>query len=106
MRQAAQKMREMGANAVLIKGGHLGGQPAEEDLDPPLPPQAIDLLDEDGEVTVFRNEWIQGAGMRGTGCRLSAAIAAGLAHGKSLRESVASAKRFVAVQLAQSKKRG
>lgn len=106
MRQAAHQMRKMGANAVLIKGGHLGGQPAEETLDPPLPPQAIDLLDDGGEVTVFRNEWIEGPGMRGTGCRLSAAIAAGLANGKELKESVAAAKRFVADQLAQSKKRG
>lgn len=106
MRQAAHKMREMGAHAVLIKGGHLGGQPAEEDLDPPLPPQAIDLLDDEGEVTVFRRDWMERPGMRGTGCRLSAAIAAGLAQGRSLRESVASAKRFVADQLAQSNKRG
>jgi hydroxymethylpyrimidine kinase/phosphomethylpyrimidine kinase len=106
MRRAAQQIRAMGARAVLIKGGHLGAQEAEEALEPPLPPQAIDVLDDEGELTVFRNEWIEGPAMRGTGCRLSAAITAGLANGLGLKDSIAMAKRFVADVLRQNKKRG
>lgn len=106
MRRAAQQIREMGARAVLIKGGHLGGQAAAEAIEPSLPPQAIDVLDDEGEITVFRKEWIEGPATRGTGCRLSAAIAAGLANGIALKESVATAKRFVADNLAQGQKLG
>jgi hydroxymethylpyrimidine/phosphomethylpyrimidine kinase len=99
MQAAANKLRGMGAHSVLIKGGHLqqrsevGGQRSEQSGSPQ---QAIDVLDEDGVVTVFRGEWIVAPPVRGTGCMLSAAIAAGLAHGKNLRESVKAAKKFVA----------
>ena len=67
--------------------------------------QAIDLLDDEGEVTVFRGDWIEGT-MRGTGCMLSAAIAAGLARDMTLKESVEAAKGFVAVKLSKRQKRG
>ena len=106
MRRAAGAIREMGARAVLIKGGHLGGQEAAEELEPPLPLQAFDVLDHETEVTVFRREWIDGRPMRGTGCMLSSAIAAGLASGMSLEESVETAKRFVASKLFKAAERG
>jgi hydroxymethylpyrimidine/phosphomethylpyrimidine kinase len=106
MRRAARTMREMGARAVLIKGGHLGGQEAAEALEPPLPLQAIDVLDDGQEVTVFSREWIDGPPMRGTGCMLSSAIAACLASGMSLEESVEAAKRFVAGKLFKAAERG
>lgn len=98
MRAAANKLRGTGARAVLIKGGHLdersevGGQASEQSGSQR---QAIDVLDEDGTVTVFRGEWIVGAPPRGTGCMLSAAIAAGLAHGMNLRDAIQAAKEFV-----------
>ena len=57
--------------------------------------QAIDVLDDDGAVTVFRGDWIEAPPLRGTGCMLSAAIAAGLAHGMSLNAAVTAAKEFV-----------
>ncbi len=57
--------------------------------------KAIDVLDDDGTVTVLRGEWIDGPPVRGTGCMLSAAIAAGLARDMNLQESVSAAKRFV-----------
>jgi hydroxymethylpyrimidine kinase/phosphomethylpyrimidine kinase len=100
MRAAANKLREMGARAVLIKGGHLKqkseirGQRSEQPG--ANEPQAIDFLDDEGAVTVFRGDWIDAPLVRGTGCMLSAAIAAGLAHGMNLQESVRAAKRFVA----------
>lgn len=56
---------------------------------------AVDLLDDDGQVTVFRSEWIESRNIRGTGCMLSSAIAAGLANGLALENAVRTAKDFV-----------
>jgi hydroxymethylpyrimidine/phosphomethylpyrimidine kinase len=99
MHAAARALRERGAGAVLIKGGHLeqrsevGGQKSEG---PEPKRQAIDLLDDDGIVTVFLGDWIDAPPVRGTGCMLSSAIAAGIEQGKNLHDSVDAAKRFVA----------
>jgi hydroxymethylpyrimidine/phosphomethylpyrimidine kinase len=116
MRRAAATLREMGARAVLIKGGHLreqqaesrrqkadsrrqtadgrrhepGTAKAEDESD-----EAIDVLDNEGKVTVFRENRVHGAELRGTGCILSAAIAAGLGKGMTLEDSVGVAKSFV-----------
>jgi hydroxymethylpyrimidine/phosphomethylpyrimidine kinase len=117
MRAAASRLREMGARAVLIKGGHLKqrsggrGQRSEQGTSPtPGSPagqpgwggavregsaQAIDLLDDGGRVTVFRGEWIDSPPVRGTGCMLSSAIAACLGKGMELAEAVRAAKSFV-----------
>jgi hydroxymethylpyrimidine kinase/phosphomethylpyrimidine kinase len=115
MRRAAATIRELGARAVLIKGGHLREQQAEssrqkadgrrqtadgrrhepgtakaEESD-----EAIDVLDNEGKVTVFRENRVHSAELRGTGCILSAAIAAGLGKGMTLEDSVGVAKSFV-----------
>jgi len=82
MLRAAQTLREMGARAVLVKGGHLAGD-------------AVDVLYDEGRVSVFRAERIEAGDVRGTGCMLSSAIAACLGKGMSLEESVSEAKRFV-----------
>ena len=104
MQNAAQKLREMGARAVLVKGGHLPGARAscppvysreEAGKMPALPAEAIDILDDEGETTIFRGEWIDAPPVRGTGCMLSSAIAALLAQGIALPESVQLAKEFV-----------
>jgi hydroxymethylpyrimidine/phosphomethylpyrimidine kinase len=91
MRAAAARIRELGAPAVLVKGGHLpeaaGGTT-----------QAIDVLDGDGKVTVFSEQRVPGVELHGSGCILSAAIAAGLGKGMTLEESVAGAKSFVAAE--------
>jgi len=84
MRQAAVRIRKLGARAALIKGGHLS---------PTI--QAIDVLEDEARVRVFRGEWIDGSKVRGTGCILSSAIAATLAMGSTLEESVRRAKEFV-----------
>ena len=99
MREAANKLREMGAHAVLIKGGHLKQKPEvrgqrSEKASTAL--QAIDVLDDGGRVTVFRGGWIDSPPVRGTGCMLSSAIAACLGLGMNLQTSVSAAKRFVA----------
>jgi hydroxymethylpyrimidine/phosphomethylpyrimidine kinase len=97
MRQAARKMRELGARAVLVKGGHLGKRGAQKQGSWARgQAEAIDVLDDDGSVAVFRGEWIESPSLRGTGCMLSAAIAACLGRGMSLEEAVGQAKAFVA----------
>jgi hydroxymethylpyrimidine/phosphomethylpyrimidine kinase len=83
MRRAAALMREMGARAVLVKGGHLAGD------------EAIDLLDDADGVKLYRERRIETDATHGTGCTLAAAIAACLARGLNLRDSVGVAKRYV-----------
>ena len=87
MREAALRIRKMGARAVLVKGGHLGSRAAnsEEEL------QAIDVLDNEGRVSVFRAEMVSGGEIHGSGCTLSAAIAACLGQGMPLEDAVAKA---------------
>jgi hydroxymethylpyrimidine/phosphomethylpyrimidine kinase len=82
MRRAARRLREMGARRVLVKGGHLLGE-------------ALDILDDDGRVTVFRAERVETTSTHGTGCTLAAAIAACLGRGMNLEQAVGTAKRFV-----------
>ncbi|MGH9942400.1 MAG: bifunctional hydroxymethylpyrimidine kinase/phosphomethylpyrimidine kinase, partial [Pyrinomonadaceae bacterium] len=82
MRRAASLIREMGARAVLVKGGHLTGD-------------ALDLLDDQGRVEIFSASRIETTSTHGTGCTLAAAIAASLARGRTLTESVRAAKLFV-----------
>src|SRR5439155_13273498 len=103
MRAAVSKLRDMGARAVLIKGGHLEQRSEvrgrrSEQLEAGER-QAIDLLDDDGAVTVFRGEWIDAPPVRGTGCMLSAALAAGLAKGMRLEAAVGAAKKYVTDRL-------
>jgi len=83
MLEAARAMREMGARAVLVKGGHLEAG------------EALDLLDDEGRVQTFSAGRVRSDSTHGTGCTLSAAIAACLARGMTLEESVGAAKRFV-----------
>ncbi len=86
MQQAAHELRQCGARAVLIKGGHLAdGDPGEssdyllsETLDCWLPAKRIDTVN-----------------THGTGCTLSSAIAAGLAHGWDLETAVREAKTYI-----------
>lgn len=82
MHRAARMIREMGARAVLVKGGH-------------LTTDALDLLDDRGRVTIFRGERIETTSTHGTGCTLAAAITACLGQEMSLEEAVGTAKRFV-----------
>ena len=64
--------------------------------------EAIDVLDDEGKITVFRGKRVVGAGLHGSGCILSAAIAAGLGKGMVLAEAVGAARNFVLDLLRQS----
>ncbi len=104
MQKAAARIRRLGARAVLVKGGHLRDEAAtlpevdQETLEGRYSKTTTDVLDDDGQVTVFREERVVGVEMHGSGCRLSAAIAAGLGNGISLEKAVAQAKHFVTAE--------
>jgi len=83
MREAARTLVGFGAGAALVKGGHLQGA-------------VVDILWDGTTETVWRRNRIETRHTHGTGCTLSAAVAAGLAHGASLHDAVERALRFVA----------
>ena len=92
MLKAAIQLADMGAQAVLVKGGHLKAS----GIGAPEIETASDLLFADGEITWFRGPRIHSNSTHGTGCSLSAGIAAALGRGRSLDQAVAAAKQFVA----------
>lgn len=95
MRRAARVMREMGARAVLVKGGHLGEHQTATARSVESNQFALDVLDDEGRITLFREQRIDSTSTHGTGCTLAAAIAACLGRGMTLLESTGTAKRFV-----------
>ena len=95
MRRAAGKLCEIGARAVLIKGGHLGER-SDVRHQKSAPRSSTDLLNKDGEVTVFTGEWIEAPPIRGSGCMMSSAIAACLAQGVTMKDAVQRAKEHIA----------
>ncbi len=84
MREAAKALVEMGAEAALVKGGHL--QEGE----------AIDLFWDGAREITWHRTRLDTPHTHGTGCTLSAAAAAGLARGLPLEEAVNQAVDFVA----------
>ncbi len=79
---ATMLVRELGAGASLVTGGHLAGA------------EVFDVF-YDGEIRVFRSPRIETTSTHGTGCTLSAAAAAQLALGETLGSAVARALDFV-----------
>ncbi len=79
---AARDLLALGPGAVLLKGGHLEGE-------------AVDLLATREGVRRFPAPRVPTKNTHGTGCTLSAAIAALLALGKPLEEAVAEAKAYL-----------
>jgi hydroxymethylpyrimidine kinase/phosphomethylpyrimidine kinase len=84
MERAGRALVDLGAGAALIKGGHL----SETDT-------IVDVLVQKNTVHRFTSERIDTTSTHGTGCTLSAGIAAGLALGRSLEQSVTDALDFV-----------
>jgi hydroxymethylpyrimidine/phosphomethylpyrimidine kinase len=83
MEEAARRIAAFGPRHVLVKGGHL-----KED-------RALDLLWDGRAFTRFSVERLPSTSTHGTGCTLSSAIAAGLAHGRPVVEAVREAKAYV-----------
>lgn len=82
MQAAALRLRATGVRAVLIKGGHLQGEP-------------LDYLLFDGGTMLLPGTRVPTQHTHGTGCTYAAAITAGLARGKSLEDAAITAKAFV-----------
>lgn len=84
-RAAANQIRDLGARAVLLKGGHLEDTPGV----------SVDLLVDGDGIEELRGERIVTENTHGSGCTLSAAVAANLALGYPLREACRRAKFYV-----------
>ncbi len=89
MKAAARKIHSMGCKAVLVKGGHLSGD-------------AVDLLFDGEGFARFTAPRINTKNTHGTGCTYSAAVAANLAKGKSLKEAIKISKVFVTRAIEQA----
>jgi hydroxymethylpyrimidine/phosphomethylpyrimidine kinase len=93
MRAAAAALLDLGARAVLLKGGHLSG------------PEVADLLLSPHGEHWFRQRRMRGE-YHGTGCSLSAAVAASIALGQPLHTAVGTAVGFVQEALAMAYRPG
>jgi hydroxymethylpyrimidine/phosphomethylpyrimidine kinase len=87
---AARALRALGSDWVLITGGHTLGHETD----------CVDVLAGPEGVIALRTPRVPGHGIHGSGCRLSSAIAALLAHGVSVPEACARAQRHVADAIA------
>ena len=83
MRRAATVLVERGAGAALIKGGHLDAA------------ELVDVLFDGSGWREWRRPKLGTTSTHGTGCTLSAAVAAGLAHGRPLLTAVDDALAYV-----------
>jgi hydroxymethylpyrimidine/phosphomethylpyrimidine kinase len=90
-RLAAGEIAELGAGAVLIKGGHGRGR------------RVRDLLFDGRWFTVFDAPRLATRATHGTGCTLSSAIAANLALGQDLEQSVLAAIAYLRAGLARGR---
>ncbi|MCL7412209.1 MAG: bifunctional hydroxymethylpyrimidine kinase/phosphomethylpyrimidine kinase [ANME-2 cluster archaeon] len=86
-KEAARRIADAGANAVIITGGHLDGS---------------DLLYDGLDFTLVEGELVRG-GTHGAGCTYSAALTVFLATGHSLRDAAAGAKLFVTRAILESR---
>ena len=80
---AAQKLVDMGARNVLLKGGHLKGK------------IITDIFVNKTEIKIFKNKKIISKNLHGTGCSLSSAIATYFSCGKTLKKSCELAINYV-----------
>lgn len=83
MERAARALVRLGARAALVTGGHLQGD------------EVVDVLVTDEAARRFSRPRLDTTSTHGTGCTLSAAVAAGLALGRPLERAVADALDFV-----------
>jgi hydroxymethylpyrimidine/phosphomethylpyrimidine kinase len=88
MLRQAERLMALGASAVLMKGGHAGG------------PESADLLVTAEASIRVSGERVATRNTHGTGCTLSAAMAAGLAKGLGLPDAVRDAKAYTTAAIA------
>jgi len=83
MKKAAKEIKEAGSRYVLIKGGHLGNG------------NVTDVLYDGNEYYYFKGRYFKDKNVHGTGCTLSAAITAYIAHGFNITEAVEKARKYI-----------
>lgn len=83
MLEAAEQLRELGPEAVVVKGGHLSGD------------RAVDVYCDGQRTETLSSQRERTSNTHGTGCTFASAIAAGMAHGWGPLTAVRSAKKFV-----------
>ena len=84
MKKASRELRELGCRWVVLKGGHLEGDP-----------EAVDILSDGERLHLLRAPRLQTRNTHGTGCTFASAIAAGLARGRAVPDAVRRAKEYV-----------
>ncbi|MGH2316541.1 bifunctional hydroxymethylpyrimidine kinase/phosphomethylpyrimidine kinase [Planococcus sp. SE5232] len=90
-RRAAEKILSLGAEAVVIKGGHGSDPEYAEDY----------LLQDNGESLLYRSTRVATDQTHGTGCTFAAAVTAQLAKGQELQDAVHTAKQFIQAALSE-----
>jgi len=89
MKDAGRALVDRYGTAFLLKGGHLRGK------------TAVDFLATTDGFEEFSAPFVKTVETHGTGCTYSSAIAAHLAHGHSLSESVAASKKYITAAIQQ-----
>ena len=100
MREQAARLMALGPRAVLIKGGHAFGATGA------VGAESVDLLIEPTRETRLAAGRVDTRNTHGTGCTLSAAIAAGLAKGLDLIAAVRAAKDYVTAAIGAANRLG
>lgn len=88
---AARALLELGADAVLLKGGH-GAEDPVRDLS----------WERNAEPRWLEHARVPGAGIHGSGCRFASLLAAGLALGEPLAEAAGRAGEWVCAEIAKA----
>lgn len=91
MQKAAERIFELGAKSVLVKGGGM-----QNEL------RGVDLWFDGSQSETLAIERVDTKHTHGTGCTLAAAIAANLALGKEVRSAIGAAKQYVTTALQHS----
>ncbi len=89
MERAAMAISKLGPVNVVVKGGHLDGEP-------------VDVLFDGEDIYHFRTGRVKSGDTHGTGCTFSAALATSLAQGHGLIDAIAKAKSFVTLAIKSS----
>ncbi len=87
-------LMDLGASAVLLKGGHLSSDSGNN--------KAVDLFHDGKTLHKLESPWVETRNTHGTGCTLSSAVTALLARDYPLMDAVRSAKEYIAGAIAHA----
>ena len=84
-KQAAREIKKLGTKNVLVKGGHVDNGKTLVDV----------LINEKGDLKLFKSERIESKNTHGTGCTLSTAIASNIANKVGLEKAITESISYV-----------